>query len=327
MKMELFYRRPSKAARNAMSKAALNLKHASRGRYEETALAEDAVKKLCGHETVQIVNSGNSAILAVMSTIKKKVMLPDQGAWTGFKKMAEFLGIEVAYLPTNLGIIDLEELEDRIKKFEPEAIFLTSFAGYTAEQPLKDIYSVCDDNEVILVEDASGGIGDPQKRLGNSKYAHIILASTGSPKTVNIGNGGFISTDISEIFDSASYIMKVLKADPVTCAGIATEIKNAPQIFEKTCKFCTQLKSDILEFRDVIHPEKRGLNIIIPDINPKIFGREITQKLNVHGGGIVTICPNYNRIKSKAVCIEIKNLDINCLTSSNRNELLNIINL
>ncbi len=27
--------------------------------------------------------------------------------------------------------------------------------------------------------------------LGNGKHAHVIVASTGSPKTVNVGNGGF----------------------------------------------------------------------------------------------------------------------------------------
>jgi len=323
--MELFYRRPSKETRNTMSISALNLKHVAGGRYEEITLAEESVGKLTGHENIRILNSGNSAIMAVMSTFKRKVMLPDQGAWSGFKKIAEFFGIETVPLPTNYGLVEIEVLEENIEKHQPEAIFLTSFAGYTAEQPLKDVYKVCDDNRVILVEDASGGIGDPTGNLGNGEHAHVILASTGSPKTVNIGNGGFLSTNISEIFDSASYIMKILKADPVTCAGIASEIKNAPQIFEKTCSACMTLKSNILKFREVIHPDKRGLNIIIPDDNQKLFGRQIRQKLTVNGGGIVTVCPNYNRIKSKAVCLEIKNLDVNCLTPENMEEILDII--
>ncbi len=32
--------------------------------------------------------------LSVMSTFKDRIMIPDQGGWIGFKKMAEFLGIE-----------------------------------------------------------------------------------------------------------------------------------------------------------------------------------------------------------------------------------------
>ncbi len=278
--MELFYRRPSEQTRNAMCNAALNIKHVSRNKHEEIALAEEAVGKITGHENVQILNSGNSAIMAVMSNFKKKVMIPDQGAWVGFRKMAEFFGVDTVNLPTNNGLIEPELLNEKIIKDEPEAIFLTSFAGYTAEQPLREIYQICDDKEIIMVEDASGGIGDPTGKLGNGKHAHVILGSTGSPKTVNIGNGGFLSTNITELFDSASFLMKVLGADPVTCAGITSEIKNAPQIFEKTSTACKKLKMDILKFRDVIHPDKRGLNIVIPDKNPKLFGRQNQAKID-----------------------------------------------
>ncbi len=40
--MELFYRRPIKETREAMSKTALNLKHIPGDKYEETELAEEA---------------------------------------------------------------------------------------------------------------------------------------------------------------------------------------------------------------------------------------------------------------------------------------------
>ena len=70
--MELFYRRPSEETRKAMCNAALNLEHVSGGKYEETALAEESVKNFTKHEYVKILNSGNSAIMSVMSTLKKK---------------------------------------------------------------------------------------------------------------------------------------------------------------------------------------------------------------------------------------------------------------
>ena len=68
--MELFYRRPSIKARKAMSNAALNLRHIPGGRHKEVASAEESVKKFTGHEQVKIVNSGNSAILSVMSSFQ-----------------------------------------------------------------------------------------------------------------------------------------------------------------------------------------------------------------------------------------------------------------
>jgi DegT/DnrJ/EryC1/StrS aminotransferase family len=324
--MKLFYRRPSAKTRNAMCIAAQNLKHVQ-GEDDEISFAENAIGKLTHHEMVRVLNSGNSAIMAVMSCFKTRVMIPDQGAWYGFRKMAEFFGIETVKVPTALGLIDLEKLDENIKQNNPEALFLTSFAGYTAEQPIKAIYEICDENGVMLVEDASGGIGDPNGKLGNGNHAHVIVGSTGSPKTINVGNGGFLSTNQSEIFDTAKYLIKILKADPVTCAGITSEAENAGKIFEKTTAATKKLKKEVSNFREVVHPTLRGLNIIIPDRNQKLLGSKIRQKLNVHGGSIVSLSPNYNRIKARAVCIELKNLDVKCLNPTNLDEILNIIEL
>jgi hypothetical protein len=178
---------------------------------------------------------------------------------------------------------------------------------------------------VIMVEDASGGIGDATGLLGNGEHAHVILASTGSPKTVNVGNGGFISTNNTKILESAKNILSGLKADPVTCAGIAAEIENAPHIISKTIETCRYLKSQINDFREVLHIDKQGLNVGVPDKSPKKLGYLLRRGLNVNGGSIITVCPNYNRIKSSAVCIEIKNLDINCMTPENLQGIIQIL--
>ena len=312
--MVLIYRRPSIKTRMAMSKTALNLKHVPNSRYEEMTYAEECVKKFTHHKHVKIVNSGNSAILSVMSTFKGRIMIPDQGGWIGFKKMAEFCGLEIVYLPTEFGLVEIEVLKHFIEKFNPEALFITSFAGYMAEQPLSNIYKVCNDMGVVMVEDASGGIGDGNGLLGNGDHAHIILASTGSPKTVNVGNGGFISTNNIILFESAKNILSSVMADPVTCAGIASEIKNAPQVLSKTMEACRFLKFEINEFREVLHGSRQSLNIAVPDETPKKLGYQLRKGLNVHGGSIITVCPNYNRVNLKSVCIEIKNLDIRCMT-------------
>jgi hypothetical protein len=323
--MDLYYRRPSTTTREAMSKAALNLKHLPGNRPDEMIKAEKSVKKFTQHKQVKIVNSGNSSILSVMSTFKNKIMIPDQGGWVGFKKMAEFWNIEIIILPTNLGLVELDVLVDFIEKYNPEALFITSFAGYMAEQSISDIYKVCDAMGVVMVEDASGGIGDDRGYLGNGENAHIILASTGSPKTVNVGNGGFISTNNTEIFDSAKNILNVVKADPITCAGIASEIENAPNILSKNIVACNYLKSEISDFNEILYENKPGLNVTIPSKNPKNLGYRLRKRLKVHGGSIITVCPNYNRVKLNSVCIEIKNLDIECLTQTNLDDIVEII--
>ena len=308
-----------------MSKTALNLKHVPGNRYQEMAIAEEIIKKFTHHEQAKIVNSGNSAILSVMSTLNDKIMIPDQGGWAGFKKIAEFCGLEIVYLPTELGLVKIDVLENFIRKFNPEALFITSFAGYMAEQPLNNIYEICEDTGVLMVEDASGGIGDSSGMLGNGNHAHVILASTGSPKTVNIGNGGIISTNDTNILESAKNILSCVKADPVTCAGIASEIENAPHILSKTIEACRFFKSEITEFREVLHENKQGLNVAFLEENPKKLGYQLRKKLNVHGGGIITVCPNYNRVKINSVCIEIKNLDTRCMKTENLEEIVQIL--
>jgi hypothetical protein len=322
--MELFYRRPSIETRKAMSIAALNLKHSPNGTYDEIIRAEDGVKKFTKHEHVKIVNSGNSAILSVMSTFEGKIMIPDQGGWSGFKKMVEFNGLKSVSLPTKLGLVEIEVLVNLIEKFKPEALFITSFAGYIAEQNLKEVFKVCDEMDVVMVEDASGGIGDRRGRLGNGTHAHVVVASTGSPKTVNIGNGGIISTNNTNRMGSKD-VLNSLKADPVTCAGIASEIENAPMILSKTMASCKYLKSQIMEFNKVLHFDKEGLNIAIPNENPKKLGYELRKCIEVHDGSIITVCPNYNRVKVKAVCIEIKNLDTRCMTKDNLDNIIEIV--
>ena len=320
--MELHFKKPSKKARSAMCEAAKNIDYASNRGFDEVRLAQDKISEITGHEHVKTVNSGNSAILSAMNLFKDKILVPDQGGWTGFRNMAEFRGIEVIEVPTDLGIINPEFLEDTINKYKPEALFITSFAGYIAEQPVKDLFEICDDNGVILVEDASGGIGDREKKLGNGEHAHVIVASTGSPKIVNVGSGGFISTNNNELFKKSKVLLKTLKANPITCAGISAEIKNAPKILSKTTEACSVLKK---EFKSVIHPDKRGISVALKTDDPKKTGYLLRQELKADRRSIVTVCPRYERVMIDAVCLEIKNLDVECLENDNLKEIIQIV--
>ncbi|MGF7118711.1 DegT/DnrJ/EryC1/StrS family aminotransferase [Methanobacterium oryzae] len=320
--MELYFKKPSKKTRMAMSEAAKEIDYAKNRGFEEIKLAQDKISNLTNHEHVKIVNSGNSAILAAMSTFKGKIMIPDQGGWTGFKNIAEFLGLETLEVPTELGIIDPCALDGIIKKYDPEALFITSFAGYIAEQPVKELFEVCEDREVVLVEDASGAIGDPQKKLSNGDHAHVIVASTGSPKIVNVGNGGFISTNDNNIFRESKFILKTLKADPITCTGIAEEVKNAPEILSKTIGACNLIKK---EFQSAIHNDKRGISVALKTDDPKKIGYELRNNLNVEGRSIITTCPRYERLMIDVICLEIKNIDPRCLESTRINEIIQIV--
>lgn len=320
--MELSFKKPAKDVRETMCQAALDIGNREKERnYKKTA--EEGVKNLTHHDHPRIVNSGNSAIMIAMSNMKGPVLLPDQGGWTGFKKIAEFLGLDIEYMPTNHGIINLELLEDYIKLKTPESLFITSFAGYMAEQPVKEIFELCDERGVILVEDASGAIGDPKGSLACGDHAHIILASTGSPKIINLGSGGFISSNDPEIFKPTAYLLKMFRASPVICAGLVKAIKKAPEDLSRTITACSFIKKRI---NPVFHEEYRGINVAIPTSKPKNTASQLREKILVRGGGMISTCPRYDRINQPAVCLEIKNLEIESLNTDNLKKIAEITN-
>ncbi|HMK54817.1 MAG TPA: DegT/DnrJ/EryC1/StrS family aminotransferase [Methanobacteriaceae archaeon] len=321
-KLYLKAKRPSKEATESMCRVAHDISNIEYDPRQEIRAAEDGVRKLTTHQEVRVVNSGNSAILAVMSGLKGPILIPDQGGWSGFNKMARFLGLEVQELTTDFGLIYPEVLNQYLKKNTCKSLFLTSFAGYTAEQPIKELYQICEENEVLLVEDASGSLGDPQKRLACGKHAHVILASTGSPKIVNVGSGGFFSTNNQDLIRDSKELTKILNPSPLTCAGLSVEIKNATLSFSKAVQGCEFLKK---ELETVFHQNKRGVNVCVPVNNPKKIAYQLRNMINVAGGGMITICPRYERINQKAVCLEIKNLDVHCLTQNNLELLVQIV--
>lgn len=158
---------------------------------------------MTSHEFVKVTSSGNNSIFISLSSVEGDIIVPDQGGWHGFKQIAKFLNKNIITLKTDSGIINPKYLDD-LDIPDKSALIFTSFAGYCGEQDIKDISKYCKSNNIITIEDASAGIGDKKHALGNGKYSDIIIASTGSPKMINVGSGGFISTNNKEFFDRTS---------------------------------------------------------------------------------------------------------------------------
>ena len=56
------------------------------------------------------------------------------------------------------------------------------------------------------------------------------------------------------------------------------------------------------------------------------MARELRKKIPVNGGGMISTCPRYDRIKQPAVCLEIKNLEIKSLKNENLRKIAEITN-
>ena len=326
--MNLLYKTQSKETKVAMAEVAEDPQVTE---IESSYLreAESKIISKTNHLHGKVVNSGNAAILVAMNAIKGPILIPDQGAWHGFKQIAKFLNKETIIFKTDLGLISIENLDDllttnksiRSESSEP-AIFLTSFAGYCAEQPIVEIANWCRKNDVLLVEDASGGITDPEKKLANGLYSDIIVCSTNSPKVVNVGDGGFITTSRMDIFEKSRLLLNVCKPSDITSKGIFTELDFSENNLKNTLEATTYIKNNL---DNVVHQDKRGTNVILATKNPQELNKNLRVNLNVEGKSIITLCPNYNRIKQRAIAIEIKNLATESLNKENLDEMIEII--
>lgn len=332
--MNLKFKKPSKETQLAMSKVAIG-----EDNQDYHQLAEEKLANATGHHYAKLLGSGNAAILSVMNSIDGAILIPDQGAWNGFKQMAKFLNKDIITVKTDYGLIDIDGLDQSISQSSDEgiidlddenkrsALFLTSFAAYTAEQDIEEIGKLLHKNNILLVEDASGAIGDSEGKLANGKYSDIIIGSTGSPKIVNVEDGGFITTNDNSLFDKSNLLLKTNKASNITACGIYNELDFAEENLKETIDVCLYLKESIEEKTNfnVFHTDKRGINVIIEAEDSKSLSYKLRQEFVLDRHGMITKCPNYNRLREKAVALEIKNLDISCLSDDNLDEMIRIL--
>ncbi|MBE6495076.1 MAG: DegT/DnrJ/EryC1/StrS aminotransferase family protein [Methanobrevibacter thaueri] len=288
------------------------------GNFEESCI--NKIRDLTTKEHVRMTSSANNSIFIALSAVTGDVIIPDQGGWHGFKQIAKFLGKNLITVKTDDGLINTDYL-DELDVNDDSALIFTSFAGYTAEQDIKSITKYCKNNNILTIEDASAGIGDAEKRLGRD--SDVILASTGSPKMINVGSGGFIATDNEEIFKKTTLPQKLSKTNEIICSGIDSEIDNVGKNLELSLNATEHVKKHI---PNTLHADKRGINVIIPHDNAKAICWDLKKTLTTDKSGMITTCPNYNRIKQKAICIEIKNLDYDCLEKEKLNIIIDEVN-
>ena len=283
---------------------------------------EEKIKILTNAEDVKLTSSGNNSIFVALSFIKGDIIIPDQGGWHGFKQIAKFLGKEIVTLKTDLGLINPKNI-DELDISDNSALIFTSFAGYAADQDIKSISRYCKNNGITTIEDASAGIGDEKELLGNCKNSDIVIASTGQPKIINVGSGGFIATNDENIFKESSFPLKLSKTNEIIASGIYEEINSVKENLQRTLNATDYLKKHI---DNTIHAKKRGVNLIIKDDDAKQKTWELKKQLPIDKSGFINKCPNYNRVKTKAISIEIKNLDYSCLEKEYLDEIIRAVN-
>lgn len=259
------------------------------------------LKKLTKHDNIRITDRGNSAIFVAMAMAKKVnpkpfLLIPDQGGWISFRTYPRLLGFDIKEIQTDRGILNLTTLEEGTKN--ASALIMASFAGYFAEQPLKEISEICKKNECLLIEDASGALGD--KTLCDGTLSDIIIGSFGRWKPVNLGYGGFISVRNKEFFQQAKEPFSLIKVH----RHVYEEL--LPLLNKKRLKNLLKLQEKVkkeLKGVEIFHENKRGLNVVT-GYSPKVL--KYCEKKHY----TYILCPTYIRVNEKAISIELKRLDL-----------------
>lgn len=160
-----------------------------------------------GVDHTTYVNSGSSAILLALAALKEsgklknnKIIVPALSWLTDVSSPIQ-LGMDVILCDCNLDdlSIDMNHLKQLIKEEDPSLLILVSVLGLVPN--MSDIVSICDENNVILIEDVCESMGSKfeDKYLGT--FGVVSLFSLYYGHHLSTIEGGLICTNDSELND------------------------------------------------------------------------------------------------------------------------------
>jgi len=250
------------------------------------------LRKYTRHLNIAITDSGNNALMEALRVLRRLsnrfvVLVPDQGVSINYKDLVRKAGFEPIELKTNRGVISLDILRSRISN--AAGLIMPSFAGFYAEQPIKEIGKICKQNACVLIEDASGSIGD--NLLCDGSVSDIIFGDFGNWNLINYGKYGFISSNYNLNLRSVEYEF-----------GLDQQLESASRRLFQLLKLSDSVKRDLgLMDVNIFHRDKRGLNIVTA------YSQDVIDYCNSKGYEYV-ICPKYNKVIEKAISIELKRM-------------------
>ena len=248
------------------------------------------LKEYTNHNHIRLTSSGNKAILAALNIAKKQgcktVLIPDQGGWLTYRDFTKKLNMEIKEIRTDYSLLDLEDLKNKID--ENSCLLYSNPAGYFANQDIEGIYKICKDKCLVILDCAC---------LCDGNYADIMVGSFGEWKIVNLGYGGFISSnkklELEDDFDENKL------------AGLNEKLKNLRSRLDFLYNKCDQIKKDLKSF-EIIHKNKKGIVVVVKFNNDKEFKdlKDYCERNNLE----FTKCPRYIRVNEDAISIEVKRL-------------------
>jgi glycine/serine hydroxymethyltransferase len=261
------------------------------------------LQKLTGHKFVEVVLQGNSAIDSALSIIPKDkiILIPEEGGWIHYHKAPKKLGLKILEVKCDDAKINLNDLKRKLTSNSCDVFLYQNPGGYFAEQPMKEIYELCQKHNCVVIMDVSGGIGT---ELCDGKFADIIVGSFGEWKLVEAKKGGFISCQNKGLFDKVKKHTKPL-TDGVKLNIILTKLHELPERIKFLLSKREKIIRDLKEY-DIIHPKEKGFVVIVKY-------KDDTDKSKIisyckQNSLPFTECPRYIRLNKPAISIEVKQL-------------------
>ncbi|MEK6809192.1 MAG: DegT/DnrJ/EryC1/StrS family aminotransferase [Nanoarchaeota archaeon] len=285
-----------------------------------------SLHKLIGHDFIEITTRGDAAITAALSVVSKNkmVLIPEEGGWLSYPKIPVKLDLKVAEVKCDDAKINLSDLRQKLEDNPCGVLLYQNPGGYFAEQPMKEIYSLCRKKNCLVIMDVSGSIGT---KLCEGKYADILVGSFGEWKLVEAKAGGFISAKDKDLFEEIKKnalndaLMKAQILDDQEVLGlILRRLEELPQ----RISFFTEKRKKIIEDLkkyEIVHKNDLGFVVVVKyeqgsqkEDHKKASPPEISSRENLinyckDNHLPWTECPRYIRLNKPAISIEVKRLN------------------
>lgn len=268
------------------------------------------LKELTNYNYIEIMAKGNAAIWSALHVVKsdsqevkKKVLIPQEGGWITYPTYPPKLELGVEEVKCLDAVLDLDDLKQ--KTVSADVLLYSNPGGYHAEQPMEEIYQICQQNDCLVILDVAGGIGT---KLCDGRYADIIIGSFGRWKPINAHVGGFISTNNRELYDKIKPSFELLEGED-NFQTILEKMTNLDQRIEYLLGRRKQVIQDLekLKLKDIVNKNHLGFVVVVEYSNEqekeKIINYCDSSKLEY------TQCPRYIRLNREAISIEIKKLE------------------
>lgn len=261
---------------------------------EETIqiIRKKILKNLNKEYKLYFVNSATFGLFSILfdSNITK-IGIPDQGGFKGFKEIPTLLKKSYLEVITDNGLINPSFKKDF------DVFLFTSVSGYIRSNPSRRICNELRDKGIISIEDISAGFSD--KEFG---WADVIYCSTGSPKILECGYGGFVGISSDIDLEESEKLLGFSKLPITYYLKLSKEIENSENKLGVIREMSEIFKKSSI---DIPYKDSKSMSVFVRHDNPskiiEILNKEIKPKT---GKSLFTKCPRYDRIKEKGFVIE-----------------------